>query len=80
MQVVLKPVVNQTKNGYLARSPELRLAAYGSTLDLATKNLERLTLLYLRPFERAGSLVDEVSAAGLRVEKSDQGLSVRLGE
>jgi hypothetical protein len=80
MQVVLKQVMNQAKNGYLVKSPELRIAAYGSTLDLATRNLERLALLYLRPFEREGSLETELSVAGLQTEPNDQGLSVRLAE
>jgi len=80
MRVVLKPVVNQAKNGYLVRSPELRIAAYGSTLDLASHNLERLALLYLRPFEREGCLREELAAAGLENDAGGGDLIVALAE
>lgn len=80
MRIVLKHVVNQAKNGYLVRSPELRIAAYGSTLDLASRNLERLALLYLRPFEREGRLGDELAAAGLESDSREGDLVVTLAE
>jgi hypothetical protein len=78
IKVVLKQVVNHAKNGYLVRSPQLGLAAYGSTLELASRNLERLALLYLRPFERERRLVEEIRLAGLHTETSDGELAVCL--
>lgn len=78
MQIILKQDVNPAKNGYLVRSPQLRVAAYGSTLELARSNLERLAVLYLRPFERDGCLGREVELAGLNAETDDQVLVVRL--
>lgn len=78
--IVLKRDLNQAKNGYLARSPELRVAAFGSTLELANRNLERLALLYLRPFERDGCLRQEVERARLTTEGDDLALEVRLAD
>ena len=71
MRIILKHEVERAKNGYLIRSPELHLASYGATLDLAIRNLERLATRYLSPFERAGSLQVEIEESGLLVEPSD---------
>jgi hypothetical protein len=78
MQVVLKRTVNHAKNGYLVRSPELRLTAYGSSVELASLNMERLALQFLRPFERSGSLADELAAARLNTQPEADDLAVTL--
>ena len=76
MKVVLKHEVNRAKNGYMARSPQLRLAAYGHSPEVARCNLERLVVLYLRPFERQGDLEKEVEKAQLRSEDAGSELTV----
>jgi hypothetical protein len=76
VHVVLKHQVNRVKNGYAARSPLLGLSAHGPTPDLAARNLERLVGLYLRPFERQGTLREEIQLAGLSAEESEGELTV----
>ena len=76
MKVVLKHEVNRAKNGYMARSPQLRLAAYGHSPEVARCNLERLVVLYLKPFERQGDLEKEVGKAQLQSEDSGSELAV----
>ena len=78
MQVVLKRSVNQVKNGYLARAPQLRLTAYGPSAELASKNLEYLVAHYLRPFERGGSLERELAAAGVEKREGEAPLTILL--
>ncbi len=77
MRVVFKHYVKRIKNGFAARSPILGLVAHGPTPDLAARNLERTVLLYLRPFERSGTLQREVVEAGLEtVGEGEAGLTV----
>ena len=68
MNVALKHDVKRIKNGFSARVPGLRLAAHGHSPDLAARNLERTVLLFLRPFERAGTLEAELEKAGLEAQ------------
>lgn len=65
MKVVFKHNVGRVKSGYAARLVRLGLAAHGHSEELAVRNLERTLLLYLRPFERSGTLQREVAEAGL---------------
>lgn len=76
MKVVLKHELNRVKNGYVARSPELGLAANGHSPDIARRNLERLVALYLKPFERQGDLEREVEKAQLQSEAGHPELTV----
>lgn len=78
MHVVLKQQLKRVKNGYAARSPLLGLSAHGPTPELAARNLERLVSLYLRPFERQGTLGDEIQRAGLRAEGPEGELTVEV--
>lgn len=66
--IMLKHELNRVKNGYTARSPELRLAAYGATPEMALRNLEHMANCFLRPFERQGALDQEIAAARLEIE------------
>ncbi len=76
MRVIIKHDLNRVKNGIAARSPELGLTAHGLTEELARRNLEYAVLLFLRPFERQGSLEDKIRSLGLLVEESDTDLTV----
>ena len=76
MRVVMKQEVNRVKNGFAARCSELRVVAHGYSPETATQNLERLVLLYLRPFERQGTLSSEIKSAGLRAEDEGSELTV----
>ena len=76
MRVVLKHELNRVKNGYAARSPELGLTANGHSPEVARRNLERLVVLYLRPFERQGDLEREVADAHLQSEDAGPELTV----
>ena len=80
MRVVLKHDVNRVKNGYSARSPQLGLRAVGYSPETAKLNLERMVLLYLKPFERQGRLDEEVAAAQLESEADEGDLIVVLTE
>ena len=80
MKVVLKHEVNRVKNGYSARSPQLGLRAVGYSPETARLNLERMALLYLRPYEREGRLAEEVAAAQLESEGDEGDLIVVLTE
>jgi hypothetical protein len=62
---MLKHELNRAKNGYIARSAELGLSAYGASPEMARRNLERTAGCFLRPFERQGSLDQEIAAARL---------------
>jgi predicted RNase H-like HicB family nuclease len=42
----------RAKHGWLARAPELHLAAYGKTPELARANLERLLALFHQALDR----------------------------
>jgi len=68
MQIVLKHNLYRVKNGYAAQSPELALTAHGYSPKVARQNLERVGLLFLKPFEREGNLKAEIRLLGLRAE------------
>jgi hypothetical protein len=76
MLVVLNHDVNRVKNGVAARSRDLGLSAHGQSPELARRNLERLVLLYLRPFQREGTLDQEIARAGLQADNEEPGLRV----
>jgi hypothetical protein len=62
---------NSVKGGWSSRCVTLGLAAHGSSPDVADKNLERVVRLFLAPFQRGGTLQDEVRALGGSVDASD---------
>lgn len=68
MLIILKQEIYQIKNGFAAHSPELGLTAHGYSPEVARRNLERVGLLFLKPFERAGNLKGEIQLLGLRIE------------
>lgn len=76
MHLTLKPDVNRVKNGFSARIPSLRIAVHGHSPELAARNLERTVLLYLKPFERSGTLKQELEAAGLEVQGGEGELTI----
>lgn len=79
MQVVLKHEIKRVKNGFCARSPELGLSAHGFDKEVARLNLQSAIRLLLAPFERHGSLFEEISRSGVRVTEADQkGITVIL--
>jgi hypothetical protein len=78
MQIVLKHITYQIKNGYAAHSPELGLTAHGYSPEVAQRNLERLGLLFFRPFERQGKLTDEVELLGLKAEADGADLKITI--
>jgi len=76
MLVVLNHHVNRVIYGFAARASDLGLSAHGPSPDLARRNLERLVELYLQPFQREGTLNEEIQRAGLQVD--DDGPSLRV--
>jgi predicted RNase H-like HicB family nuclease len=79
MRVILKPELYQIKNGFGASLPELHLAAHGDSAELAKRNFEKLIFLFLRAFEREGTLEDEVwglETKGVKVERDGPSLAV----
>lgn len=76
MRVVLKRDLYRVKNGFAAHSRELRLVADGYSPEVAIANLERTALLFLRPFERQGTLKEELQSLGVRAE--DDGLDLTI--
>lgn len=76
MQIILKHNVYQVKNGFAAQSPELRLTAHGYSPEVARRNLERIALLFFKPFERQGKLTEEVNLLGLKIETDGAELTV----
>ncbi len=76
MLVVLKQTIYPIKNGFAAHSPELRLTAHGYSPEVARENLERIALLFLKPFERQGTLKEEIRFLGLKVNGEEGELAV----
>lgn len=76
MQVVLKHRIYRVKNGYAAHSPEIGLTAHGYSPEVAKRNLERIGLLFLKPFERQGKLKEEIGLLGLTIEGDGTELAV----
>ena len=72
MDITLHRELKPIKNGWSSRSPELGLAAHGHSAEVADKNLQRAARLFLTPFQREGTLLDQVAALGLQVQ-GDQG-------
>ena len=50
--------------------------AHGYSPELAAQNLERTVLLFLRPFERAGTFEEELESAGLEAQGDEGELTV----
>lgn len=76
MLIVLKHSVYPVKNGYAAHSPEIGLTAHGYSVEVARHNLERVALMFLRPFEREGRLHEEIGVLGLKVEDDGADITV----
>lgn len=74
--IKLKQSTYQIKNGYAAHSPEIGLTAHGYSVEVAKRNLERIVLMFLRPFERDGRLHKELNLLGLQVE--DDGTDIKV--
>lgn len=78
MLIILKHETYHIKNGFAARSPELRLTAHGYSPEVARENLERTALLFLKPFARQGSLKEEIRFLGLKADDEDGELAIRV--
>ena len=62
----------QVKSGWASQCVPLGLTAHGPNPEVADKNLERSVRLFLAPFQRDGTLQDEIHALGLSsVDASD---------
>lgn len=57
--------VNQIRSGWYARSAFWGLAAHGYSPEVADKNLERVIRQFFAPFQREGTLGEEMQALGL---------------
>ena len=68
MSLELKRERYQVKEGWAARCAALRVVAHGASPALADRNLERVVRLFLAPFERKGTLREEVQALGLAAD------------
>ncbi len=80
MQIVLKHNIYRIKNGYAAHSSELGLTAHGYSPEVARQNLERIGLLFLRPFERQGKLAEEIQLLGLTIQHDGEELAVSTSD
>ena len=78
MLVILKQETYQVKNGYAARSAELRLVAHGATIELAQRNLEKTVEFFLKPFERQGILNDKIQSLRLTAKPNGAHLAVQV--
>lgn len=67
MRIVLKHETYQVRSGWAARSPEVGMAAHGRNEDMARSNLAYTVRLFLAPFQREGTLEQEVQRMGLQV-------------
>lgn len=76
MYIVLKQQHNRVRNGFFASSPQLKLSAAGHTAAAASQNLERVALLFLRPFERQGTLEAELKQACVTYQENGPELVV----
>ena len=80
MQVILKHSMYRVKNGFAAHSPELGLTAHGYSPEVAQRNLERIGLLFFKPFERQGKVSEEVKLLGLQSKADGTELTVSVEE
>lgn len=78
MKIIIKHEVNPIKNGYLARSKELKVAAQGYNEETAKANLERTVRVFLAPSQRTNCLLDEIRRAGLTVEDTENQKDVTI--
>ena len=78
MQIILKHNLYQVKNGFAAYSPELGLTAHGYSPEVARRNLERIALLFFKPFERQGKVAEEVKLLGLQSKADGTELTVSV--
>ena len=76
MNVVLNQSMKPIPAGFAAQGIELKVVAHGRTEEMARRNLERVTLSLLRPFERDGTLRDELRLAGIEIENDGLALTV----
>jgi hypothetical protein len=75
--IILKQETYPIKNGFAARSIELKLTAHGATVELAQRNLEKTVEYFLKPFERQGNLKDKIRSLGLKVEPNGANLVIQ---
>jgi predicted RNase H-like HicB family nuclease len=80
MLIILKQEIYQIKNGFAAHSPELGMTAHGYSPDVARRNLERVALMFLKPFERLGVLEKEIKFLGLKTQGNNGELAVTTSE
>lgn len=80
MQIVLKHNMYPIKNGYAAHSPELGLTAHGYSPEVARRNLERIAVLFFRPFERQGILQQKIQLLGVETRENGRDLEVITGD
>lgn len=73
---MLNQIVNPIKNGFSARAVELGVVGHGLSAEMASRNLERVAVSLLAPFERDGTLRDELRLAGIEPEEDGPGLTV----
>ncbi len=79
MHVVLNHRVKQVKNGFAAEAIGVRVIAHGLSPEKARRNLERTVLSLFSPFDRDGTLQDELLAAGVQGEDDGEALTVTIG-
>jgi len=78
MEVIIKHELKRIKNGWSARATDLGLTSHGHSEELAQRNLERGVRLFLSPFERVGSLKEELKRMKLTVLGDGEDIVVRL--
>jgi hypothetical protein len=80
MKIIIKQETNQIKGGWAARAVGTTAVAFGPSPALARRGLERTVLNLFRPFERDGTLADELTIAGITAEDDGGDLNVVFDE
>ena len=78
MKIVLKHRITPIKNGYRAENEQLRGVAHGLYPEMARRNLQQVALHLFSPFERSGTLRDEIGLAGLEANDDGYGRTVEV--
>ncbi len=78
MRIILKHEIYPIKDGFAAHSPELGLTAHGQSPEVAKRNLERTAFLFFKPFERQGTLTQEVQLLGVNTKEDGLDLAVTV--
>lgn len=78
MAVKLNRELKPIKAGWSSHAAALGLTAHGVSKEVADRNLERTVQRFLSPFQRDGTLQQEIMALSLEIEGDEDELEVIL--